>query len=346
MIIPCRQPGRSCHCPCGSRDPFQNPPAEEFYSHSSAVFASWPSSSLGSWQVLHCCFLGWLISCSAWDFWKGAGPDPKSILELMIVRLCFGWFCWEPSGISDGTWVTADTGLCLSVYEDICLSLTHHPWSWNSVLKRLSSWKGLFAPPPGPPMCSSWQIYPCCFQQIWHCQGKLAPELCSLCAPEPPIGLWQSKGWALSCLLRGTGLLGWVFLHLGCESCYNAGIVILGCLETGLECCQVTQQALSHTIPSCSGCQALHIAGIFLFNPFFWWLSFLYNLSCFTSHHPGSRSPCSLHFVLRFPAAPQISPWPKAHHLHSSGVLQAWITPAQILWAPAESPGQIYDQVN
>lgn len=188
MIIPCRQPGRSCHCPWGSRDPCQHPPAEEFYSHSSAVFASWASSSLGSWQVLPCCFLGVSSFALLGIFGKVLLQVQRASLISWLSGCVLGGFasCWEPSGISDGTWVTADTGLCLSVYEDICLSLTHCPWSWNSVLKRLNSWKGFFAPPPGPPMCSSWQIYPCCFQQIWHCRGKLSKEcsraLFSLCS--------------------------------------------------------------------------------------------------------------------------------------------------------------------
>lgn len=38
--VPCRQPGMSCHCPWGSTDPCQNPPAEDILPTLQILFAS------------------------------------------------------------------------------------------------------------------------------------------------------------------------------------------------------------------------------------------------------------------------------------------------------------------
>lgn len=76
-----------------------------------------------------------------------------------------------------------------------------------------------------------------------------------------------------------TGLLGWVSLHFCWESCYNPEIDVFRVFGNGsgilsgyrARLCHASRlsPALSHTIPSCLGCQAAHIAGIFLLNPLF-----------------------------------------------------------------------------
>lgn len=226
----------------------------------------------------------WLfLSCSAWDFWEGPDADTKSILEFLTVRLCFGWVCillGAPVGFL--WWHLGDCsrpGLCLSVYptEDLSSSViptkvvTHHPWSWNPVLWRLI-WSSSSLPQTSHILLLTDLSLLLPTDLTLPEQTGQGVQLGSfICVPDSPFGLWQGEEWALSFFVRVTGLLGWV--SFCSKSCSNPGADIFrvfgngsGTLSgyTGRPChASRLPPTLSHTIPSCLGCQAVHIAGIF-----------------------------------------------------------------------------------